>query len=131
MQIQATSKYIRLSQRKMMLLADMVRKMEAGDAATLLAHVQKNGAVQLRALILSAIANGKVKNIDATTWKFKNVNVLAGPAMKRFRAVSRGMAHSYKKRMTHVTIVLTDITDGSENKKSVKKVVTKPKAVKS
>jgi hypothetical protein len=28
--------------------------------------------------------------------------------MKRFRAVSRGVAHGYKKRMTHVRIIVTD-----------------------
>jgi ribosomal protein L22 len=28
--------------------------------------------------------------------------------MKRFNAVSRGQAHAFKKRMTHIRIVLTD-----------------------
>ena len=34
---------------------------------------------------------------------------MGGPAIKRFNAVSRGQAHAYKKRMTHIRIILTDM----------------------
>ena len=31
-----------------------------------------------------------------------------GPALKRFRPCARGSSHPYKKRMSHLYIVLTD-----------------------
>lgn len=108
MDIQATAKFIRISPRKMMLLADSVRFMPAKQAVTTLNFINKSGARELRQVILSALANAKNRNVASEgELVFKTISVLPGSAMKRFRAVSRGMAHTYKKRMAHVKIVLT------------------------
>ena len=52
------------------------------------------------------------KNVAVDALSFKIIEVMGGPSMKRWHAVSRGQAHSYKKRMTHVRIVLTDEKTG-------------------
>lgn len=111
MEYQATAKYIRISTRKMRLVADAIRGLSADRAIVVLTTTPKAAATPLLKLIRSAIANAKKTESDAHTLTIKELNVMGGPMMKRFRAVSRGMAHTYKKRMTHVHIVLADKGD--------------------
>lgn len=59
-------------------------------------------------VVAAAIANATQKQVKPEDLRFKAVEIMEGPARKRWHAVSRGMAHSYKKRMTHVRVILTD-----------------------
>lgn len=77
-------------------------------AVEILGHEPKSAAAPLKILIASAIANAKQKQAAVDSLRFKLIEVMGGPGLKRFHAVSRGMAHSYKKRMTHIRVVLTD-----------------------
>lgn len=108
MQFEATAKYIRTSTRKVRLVADSIRKLHPGEAITALAHVASHAAVPMRSVIASALANAKAKQADTNQLRFQTIEVMGGPVMKRWRAVSRGQAHAYKKRMTHIRVVLTD-----------------------
>lgn len=126
MQISATGKYLRVSQRKMILLAEMVKLLPAKKAESILSFTNKSGAKDLKNLITSALNNAKNKNsANEAELLIKNIDVLPGPAMKRFRAVSRGMAHSYKKRMCHVKVVLTEIKKTGVTKPPILKVENK------
>ncbi len=108
METRATAKYIRTSTRKLRLIGDAIRPLTAARSLRVLSEMDKAGAEPFIKLVNSAVANAKQQGIDATNWTFSRVEVMGGPSMKRFHAVSRGMAHAYKKRMTHVTVVLTD-----------------------
>ena len=108
MEYQATSKYIRTTTRKLRLIADLIRKMSPSEALVQLDHMPKLGAEPMAKALASAIANASQKQAKGEDLRFKLIEVMGGPVMKRFHAVSRGQAHSYKKRMTHVRIVLTD-----------------------
>jgi large subunit ribosomal protein L22 len=115
MEYQATAKYIHSSTRKVRLVADAIRKISPVVALVALERMPKQAAKPVAAVIASALANAKQKGADAETLTFKTIEVMGGPSMKRFRAASRGVAHAYKKRMTHVRIILTD-TMNSETK---------------
>jgi large subunit ribosomal protein L22 len=78
------------------------------DALAKLVVTSQAGASPLAKAIASALANATQKQADGGALKFKTIEIMGGPAMKRFRAVSRGQAHSYKKRMTHIRVILTD-----------------------
>lgn len=123
MDYQATSKYIRTSTRKLRLVADAVSKLTPSDAVVQLATMPKEAAGPMAKVIASAIANAVAKQVKETDLQFKKIEVMGGPVMKRFHAVSRGQAHAYVKRMTHVRIVLTDENKGKERTdvKEVKK----------
>jgi large subunit ribosomal protein L22 len=107
MEYTATAKYIRMSTRKLRLVADGVRKMKVDSALVLLAALPKRAAEPMQKVVSSAVANANGKAKAEDLW-IKQIEVMGGPALKRWHAVSRGMAHAYKKRMTHVKIVLTD-----------------------
>ncbi|MBI5449161.1 50S ribosomal protein L22 [Candidatus Gottesmanbacteria bacterium] len=106
MEYTATAKYVRISTRKMRLVADSIRTLAPTDALAQLSIMPKAAAEPLASVIASALANAKQKNVDSGTLRFKNIEVMGGPSMKRWHAVSRGNAHAYKKRMTHIRIVL-------------------------
>jgi large subunit ribosomal protein L22 len=108
MQYEATTKYIRVSTRKVRLVADAVRRMTPVAALAALSQMTKSAAVPLSKTIASAIANATVKGAVEDTLRFKTIEVMGGPAMKRWQAVSRGQAHAFKKRMTHIRIIVVD-----------------------
>lgn len=108
MEYEATAKYIRMSTRKVRLVADAVRGMSVDKAIVALKMMPKDAATPLLKLLLSAVANARKSVAEAGTLDIKQLEVMGGPSMKRFRAVSRGMAHSYKKRMTHARIVIVE-----------------------
>jgi large subunit ribosomal protein L22 len=116
MQYQATSKYIRMSPRKVRLVADTIRGMNAIKAAVALAAYPKRAAEPVMETLKSAIANAKGKQA-AENLTIALIDVTGGPALKRWHAVSKGSAHGYKKKMTHLRVVLTD-GQQEESKKS-------------
>ena len=108
MEYQATAKHVHMSTRKVRLVADSIRKLSPAKALELLAITPKQATKPISQVILSAIANAKVKGVKPETLTFKNIEIMGGPVMKRWHAVSKGMAHSYKKRMTHIRVILTE-----------------------
>lgn len=108
MEYQATAKYIHMSTRKLRVVADGIRSLSPLAALDALSHLDRLAAKPLALVIASAIANAKQKQAQPEQLKFKTIEIMGGPVMKRWHAISRGSAHAYKKRMTHVRIVLTD-----------------------
>lgn len=108
MEYQATSKYIRASTRKVRLIADAVRSLKPMSALAQLKQLSQKAGEPMSDVIASAIANAKQKNVNTESLIFKTIEVMGGPVLKRFHAVSRGQAHAYKKRMTHIRVILTD-----------------------
>ena len=108
MEYQAVAKYIHMSPRKVRLVADTIRGMKGGKAATLLATYPKRAAKPLMDALQSALSNAKNKQAVVDDLKIAFIDVTGGPALKRWHAVSKGSAHAFKKRMTHIRIVLTD-----------------------
>ena len=65
--------------------------------------------------ILSLIPEPIARNHNIVAYKknkdeliVKTVQILEATKMKRFRPVSRGTAHGYVKRMSHIRVVLSD-----------------------
>lgn len=97
-----------MSTRKVRLLADSIRTMQPLRALTYLDAMGKSAAGPMATVIRSALSNAKEKQGKAEALTIKSIEVMGGPVMKRWHAISRGAAHQYKKRMTHIRVVLTD-----------------------
>ena len=115
MEYQATTKYVRVSTRKVRLVADSLRRLTPVAALAALSQMRKSAVQSLSKTIASAIANAKQKGVGEDALRFKTIEIMGGPAMKRWQAVSRGQAHAFKKRMTHIRIVLEDTKHGTKN----------------
>ena len=92
----------------MRLVVDAVKGKNLASVLSVLEQLPKEAARPLSRVLASALANAKQKNVATESLRIKAIEVMGGPATKRFRAVSRGMAHGYKKRTSHVRVVLTD-----------------------
>ncbi len=107
MEIIAKAQSIRISPRKVRLVADSIRNLPLEKALNVLNMTQKRGASVLNALFKSAIANAinnAKKNKDSLT--IKGIEVWDGPGIKRFHESTRGRVHPYKKRSSHIKIIL-------------------------
>lgn len=107
MKIQAVTKTIRISPRKVGIVADVIRNMSARAALNVLFLVKKRGASVLADTLKSAIANalqdGKTEEKNLI---ISRIEVNEGPFLKRFHASTRGRTHPYKKRSSNIRIIL-------------------------
>ena len=108
MEIQTIQKFLHTSPRKLRLVSDMVRKMEPFKALNVLEVVPKAAAKDLEKALRVVLANAKQQGLDASKLTFKKIEINESMKMRRFRAGTRGRAKPYKKRMSHIKIVLSD-----------------------
>jgi len=110
------------SPRKMRLVADMIRGVDAFKALSILKFEAKHSAAKLEKLLTSAMANWKIKNPDTDLDKanlfVKEVFVDGGKILKRLRPAPQGRAHRVRKRSNHVTLVVDKAPVVAEEKKS-------------
>lgn len=100
---------IRMSPRKIRLVADLIRGVRATDADAKLRFVPKAAATPVRKLLASAVANAEHNfKLAKEGLMVKSIAVNQGPVIKRFRPRAMGRAAPIRKRMSHITIVLTD-----------------------
>ena len=98
------------SPRKMRLLADLIRSKDVEIALNTLKFSTKDPSVPLEKLLLSAVANWKVKNegvdlADASLY-VKTIFVDGGRVLKRMRPAPQGRAYRVRKRSNHVTLIV-------------------------
>ncbi len=116
MQVRAVAKSVRMSPRKIRLVADAIRQLSIAEAFQILEATQNRAAGPIFKTLESAVANAVTNNnLDKQNLVIESIMVNEGAAMKRFHPSSRGRVHPYKKRSSHITIVLKE--------KAVKKAV--------
>lgn len=132
MKIKATQKYIRMSPRKLRLVASIAKEMGPEEAVIKLPFLNKRAKEPIIKVIKTALANGKVKGFTPDQLEFDEIQVGEGPRLKRGRAVSRGRWHPYQRKMSHIRVVLKakDDVKVTKTKKKTKKKKTKQKTKK-
>lgn len=105
----ATQKYLIMSPRKLRLVVGLIKKMKPVDAIEKLPFASRRAAGDLAKVIKSAIANARNQGVNDTELIFKEIQIGEGPRLKRGKAASRGRWHPFKKRMSHIRVVLTTV----------------------
>jgi len=118
MEVIASSKGVRISPRKVRLVADSIRKMSAEKALGVLSQIEKRGAYPLIKTLKSAVANAVNKGLNKDSLFIKSLEVMEGQALKRYHPSSRGRTHPYKRKSSHIKIVLSDNQSQISNVKS-------------
>jgi large subunit ribosomal protein L22 len=108
--MQATVSFIRITPRKVGLIADELRGKNINDALTYLQFSPRKRTAQvLRTLLKSAAANANQKGtVDVDTLYVKTILVGKGPTLKRFRPRAKGSASRRLKYTTHVSVTLAE-----------------------
>ncbi len=111
MEIFALSKSVRVAPRKVRLVADAIRKLSLEEALRTLSVLDKRGGVSLEKTLKSAIANAvNNKNLKQESLVIKSIDVLEAPSYKRFHPSTRGRVHPYKRRGSHIKVILESIS---------------------
>lgn len=110
MEAKAVAKYMRISPRKVRIVAKNIKGLSVEKALAQLKYTPKKAAVILLKVLNSALANAEQKSeIDVDTLYVKNVFVDEGPTAKRWRPRAMGRATRIRKRTSHVTVILDEI----------------------
>ena len=109
MEVVARLKGARLSAQKARLVADQVRGKAVEEALELLTYSPKKGAVVIKKLLNSAIANAEHnEGADVDELKISTICVDEGITMKRIKPRAKGRADRILKRSCHITITVAD-----------------------
>ena len=99
---------LRISPRKVRLVADLIRRKPVAQAVNILKFASKKAAEPVAKLLNSAIANAKGQGMKESELFIQKIAVDEGPKLKRWRARAMGRANTILKRTSHITIVLAE-----------------------
>jgi len=113
---------LRMSPRKVRLIADLIRGLEVNEALNILKFSKRHASLHLEKLLVSAIANWQSKNPDKEMNNLfvKEIYVNQARMLKRIQPAPHGRAHRIRKRSSHVTIVLDTLEKENNNLKEDK-----------
>jgi large subunit ribosomal protein L22 len=109
MEVQALTRYARMSPKKVREVIRTIQGRKAQEAVEYLTLIPRKSAKLIAKTVKSAIANAENNNnLSADSLTVKTALVENGPVLKRFKAGARGTAMPRRKKMSHIRIVLSD-----------------------
>jgi large subunit ribosomal protein L22 len=109
METNAILRGVRLSAQKGRLVADLVRGKPVEQALNILAFSPQKGAVIIKKVLESAIANAEHNDgADIDVLKVKTVYVEKGMVLKRFTARAKGRGNRITKPTCHIYVTVGD-----------------------
>jgi large subunit ribosomal protein L22 len=126
MEATAKLRYLRITPRKVRIVANIIRGQNVGQALSQLAFIEKRAAEPLAKLLRSAVANAEKAAekdagvaFDADKLVVKSLMVDQGPSLRRFMPRAMGRAFKILKKTSHVCLTVAD--DVKVEKKLTKK----------
>lgn len=119
MAVKAVAKGVKMSPRKVAVVAALVRGRSVEEALTILEHTPRRSALAVIKVIASAKANADHNHgYKPGTLRITEIGVTPGPRLKRYRPASHGRALPFQRKTSHIRVVV----DGEmrEVKKSAK-----------
>lgn len=109
MEARAHARFVRISPRKVGIVADLIRNKPVGTAVAILKQTPKAASPILEKLLMSAVANAENNhNMDVSKLYVAQVYANGGPILKRIMPRAQGRAFRIYKRTSHITIVLKE-----------------------
>ncbi len=131
-QARAIGRMIRISPRKLNLVAQSIRGLPAERALNELSFSRKRIAGTVKKVLQSAIANAENNHdLDVDDLVVREASVGKGMVMKRFHARARGHAGRIEKFFSQITIVVEEKREPEPEKKPEPKKAAPAKQVKS
>lgn len=100
----ARHNYARIAERKVRLVADLIRGLPCDEAVEILRFTHKRAAVFVDRVLKSAMASANEDAAAMSRLHVTEARVDGGPIIKRFRPKDRGRAHSIQKRTSHIVV---------------------------
>ena len=107
MSVMAVAKSVRMSPRKVAVVADLVRGHSVADALVILSHTPRRSADPVKRVIESAKANADHDHgLKADSLKIISIEVTPGPRFKRFRPAAHGRALPFQLKTSHIRVIV-------------------------
>ena len=107
MSVQAVAKGVRMSPRKVGVVASLVRGRTVAEAITILEHTPRRSALPVKKVIESARANADHNHkYKPDTLRITTITVTPGPSLKRYRPAAHGRALPFQRNTSHITVIV-------------------------
>ena len=105
MEATAILRYVRISPRKVKIVADLIRGKSIAEASAILAHTPKAASEPILKLLKSAVSNAEANHgMNVENLYVSQIFACPGPILKRIMPRAQGRAYRINKRTSHVTI---------------------------
>jgi large subunit ribosomal protein L22 len=109
MKVKAVAKDIRISPRKVKLVADTVRGKRVEEALNMLKFAPTPAAIAVAKVIKSAAANAENNyHMEPSELRVAEIMTNEGHVFKRFRPQARGRINPILKRTTHIRVFVSE-----------------------
>src|SRR5579864_1511168 len=103
----AFQKGVRISPRKVAVVAALVRGRSVDDALTILEFTPRRAAGPVKETVKSAAANAEHNhNYKPGTLEITEISVTSGPRLKRYIPAARGRARRFQRKTSHIKVVV-------------------------
>lgn len=115
----AIARNVRISPRKVAIVASLVRGQSVENAITILENTPRRSATAVLKAVKSASANATHNhNYKSNGLYISEISVTNGTRYKRYRPIARGSAHPYLLKSSHIRVVVDGEVRQVANKKS-------------
>jgi large subunit ribosomal protein L22 len=119
---------VRISPRKVAIVAALVRGRSVDDALTILDFTPRRAAGPVKDAIKSAAANAEHNhNFKPGTLEITEISVMSGPRLKRYMPAARGRARKFQRKTSHIKVIV-DGQQREARKATTKKLETEEKS---
>jgi large subunit ribosomal protein L22 len=119
----AYQKGVRISPRKVAVVASLVRGRSVEDALTILDYTPRRAAGAVKLAVKSAAANAEHNHsYKPGTLEITEISVTSGQRLKRWIPAARGRARSFQRKTSHIRVVVEG------EKREIKKRTAKPES---
>jgi len=121
MQTKASANFVKMSPKKVRLVADLIRGRDVSDALTRLKFNQREAALPLIKLLQSAISNAEEnQHLKKDNLYIKQLLVDEGPIAYRWLPRAMGRATPLRKKTSHIKLLLDERIATAETIKAAK-----------
>lgn len=122
MSVKASARSVRMSPRKVSVVAALVRGRTVADAITILENTPRRSATPVKKVIESARANADNNHgLKADSLVITEISVTPGPRFKRYRPAAHGRALPFQRKTSHIFVTV----DGEARPKKTAKPAIK------
>ncbi len=107
----AIAKHVRISSSKVGIVLDLIRGKSVAEAFAILMHTPKAASEVVAKLLKSAVANAENnQSLSADNLFVAETFATEGVTMKRYRPRAQGRATRIRKRTSHITVILDEVS---------------------
>ena len=109
MEATAILRYVRISPRKVKIVADLIRGKSIAEASAILAHTPKAASEPILKLLKSAVSNAEANHgMNVEYLYVSQIFACPGPILKRIMPRAQGRAFRINKRTSHITLAVAE-----------------------